>query len=50
VQGALAQVQKLLLGHHLEACVLDAVRSGSRLDRQRKIEEVLHVFARFAGR
>ena len=50
VQGALEQVQKLLLGRHIESCVADALRSGSKSDRQRKIDELLDVFARFAGR
>lgn len=50
VQGALEQVQKLLLGRHIESCVTDALRSGSKTDRQRKIEELLDVFARFGGR
>ncbi len=50
VQGALEQVQKLLLGRHIESCVSDALRSGSRSDRQRKIDELLDVFARFGGR
>ena len=50
VQGALEQVQKILLGHHIESCVTDAVRSGSRSDRQRKIDELLEVFARFRGK
>src|SRR2546425_3821317 len=30
VQGALEQVQKLLVGRHIESCVADAFRSGSR--------------------
>ena len=30
VQGAVEQVQKLLLGQHLEACVAEAVRAPSR--------------------
>ncbi len=47
VQGALAQVQKILLGRHIETCVADALRSGSRGDRQRKIDELLEIFARF---
>jgi DNA-binding FrmR family transcriptional regulator len=47
VQGALEQVQKLLLGRHIESCVADALRSGSKTDRQQKIEELLDVFARF---
>ena len=50
VQGALEQVQKLLLGRHIESCVADALRSGTKGDRQRKIEELLDVFSRFAGK
>ena len=50
VQGALEQVQKLLLGRHVETCVADALRSGSKNDRQRKIDELLEVFARFGGK
>ena len=50
VQGALEQVRKLLLGRHIESCVADALRSGSKSDRQHKIEELLDVFARFGAR
>ena len=50
VQGAVEQVQKLLLGQHLETCVADAVSSGSSRDRQRKLDELLEVFSRFSGR
>ena len=50
VQGALEQVSKLLLGRHIESCVADAFRSGSRTDRQRKMDELLDVFTRFGGR
>jgi CsoR family transcriptional regulator, copper-sensing transcriptional repressor len=50
VQGALDQVQKLLLGRHVESCVADALRSGSRTERQRKVDELLEVFARFGGK
>lgn len=50
VQGALEQVQKLLLGRHIESCVADALRSGSRNERQRKIDELLGVFSRFGGK
>lgn len=50
VQGAVEQVQKLLLGQHIESCVTDAIRSGNTRDRQRKVEELLEVFSRFAGR
>ncbi|HEV8641115.1 MAG TPA: metal-sensitive transcriptional regulator [Methylomirabilota bacterium] len=47
VQGALEQVQKLLLGRHIESCVADAFRSGSKGERQRKMDELLDVFSRF---
>lgn len=50
VQGALEQVQKLLLGRHIESCVTDALRSGSKSERQQKLDELLDVFARFGGR
>ena len=50
VQGALDQVQKLLLGRHIELCVADAMRSGTRHDRQRKIDELLEVFTRFGAK
>ena len=50
VQGALEQVQKLLLGRHIESCVADALRSGSKSERQQKVEELLDVFSRFGGR
>jgi CsoR family transcriptional regulator, copper-sensing transcriptional repressor len=50
VQGALEQVHKLLLGRHVESCVAEAMRSGSRGERQRKVDELLDVFARFGGK
>ena len=50
VQGALEQVEKLLLGRHIESCVADALRSGSRTERQRKVDELLEVFSRFGGK
>jgi DNA-binding FrmR family transcriptional regulator len=50
VQGALEQVQKLLLGRHVETCVAEAFRSGSKAERQRKIDELLDVVSRFGGR
>jgi DNA-binding FrmR family transcriptional regulator len=50
VQGAVEQVQRLLLGRHIESCVADAIRSGSTRDRQKKMDELLEVFSRFGGR
>jgi DNA-binding FrmR family transcriptional regulator len=50
VQGAVGQVQKLLLGQHLETSVTEAIRSGSSRDRQKRLEDLLEVFSRFSGR
>jgi DNA-binding FrmR family transcriptional regulator len=50
VRGALDQVEKLLLGRHIESCVAEAMRSGSKGERRQKIDELLDVFARFRGR
>jgi DNA-binding FrmR family transcriptional regulator len=50
VQGAVEQVQRLLLGRHIESCVADAIRSGSTRDRQKKVDELLELFSRFGGR
>jgi len=47
VQGALEQVRKILLGRHIESCVTEAMASGRAEDRQKKIEELLNVFARY---
>ena len=44
------QVSKLLLGQHIESCMADAFKSGSKSERQRKIEELLDVFTRFTGK
>ena len=48
IQGALEQVRKILLGRHIESCVAEAMASGREVDRQKKIEELLDVFARYA--
>jgi DNA-binding FrmR family transcriptional regulator len=50
VEGAVEQVQRLLLARHIESCVAEAIRSGSTRDRQRKVDELLDVFSRFSGR
>jgi DNA-binding FrmR family transcriptional regulator len=49
IQGALTQVQKVLLGRHIESCVRDALRSGRQRERNRKIRELLDVVTRFNG-
>jgi len=50
VAGAVEQVQKLLLGQHIESCVVEAIRSGNARERQKKVGELLEVCSRFSGR
>jgi DNA-binding FrmR family transcriptional regulator len=50
VQGAVDQVQKVMLGGHIESCVSEAIRSGNARERQKKVDELLDVFSRFSGR
>ena len=50
VQGAVEQMHKLVLGQHIESWLAEAMRSSTARERQRKVSEVLEVFARFAGR
>ena len=47
IQGALEQVRKILLGRHIESCVAEAMASGRKADRQKKIDELLEVFTRY---
>jgi DNA-binding FrmR family transcriptional regulator len=48
-RAALAEVGRALLGGHVERCVVDAVRSGSRRARDQKLAELLQALARLDG-
>jgi len=48
VQGAVEQVQKIVLGQHIETCVSEAIRSGNARERQKKVGELMEVFSRFS--
>jgi DNA-binding FrmR family transcriptional regulator len=50
VQGAVEQVRRILLGQHVEACLAEAVRTGSSRDRQKKMDELVEVLSRFSVR
>jgi DNA-binding FrmR family transcriptional regulator len=43
VRAALARVERLVLQDHVEHCVADAVASGDKAERERKIEELITV-------
>jgi DNA-binding FrmR family transcriptional regulator len=49
VRAALDGVGKLLLGAHVETCVVDAFASGNARERRKKTDELLDVFARFGS-
>ncbi len=48
-QGALGKAGHVLLGHHIETCVRDACLHGDDEERQRKVKELMDVFARYGG-
>jgi DNA-binding FrmR family transcriptional regulator len=41
VRAALTRVERLVLQDHVEHCVVDAVSSGNKAERERKIEELI---------
>jgi DNA-binding FrmR family transcriptional regulator len=43
VRAALTRVERLVLQDHVEHCVVDAVSSGNKAERERKIEELISV-------
>lgn len=47
IQGALDQVGRVVIRRHLESCVQDAFRSGSRTEKAKKITELMTVVSRF---
>ena len=48
VRGALDKLGKLLLEGHGDSCVREVFRSGQPAERDRKLEELVDVFSRFA--
>ena len=49
VQAALTQTSKVLLAGHIESCLAEALTSGNKRDREKKLAELVDVFARFCG-
>ncbi len=50
IQGALWQVGKLILRSHVEHCVTDAMAHGDEEKRQKTLDELMEVFARYSKR
>jgi DNA-binding FrmR family transcriptional regulator len=49
VRAALDKVGKVILGKHVETCVVTAFASGKRRERDKKMEELMEVFSRFGA-
>ncbi len=48
VQGALGQVARVLLAHHVDSCVRDAFERGDKEKHDQVVAELLDVFSRYA--
>lgn len=46
-QAALGKVGKVVLTSHVAACLGDAIRSGGKRERKRKLAELMTVFSRY---
>ncbi len=47
--GALGKVGQIVLEQHIKSCVSDVIASGDSDDRDKKIEELIKIFRRYAG-
>jgi len=48
IQGALGQVARALLAHHVDSCVRDAFEQGDKEKHDQVVAELMDVFARYA--
>lgn len=49
VRAALAEVGKVVLANHVETCLAEALRSGSRAERHVKVDELMDIFSRYCA-
>lgn len=47
VTGAIKRVESEIFKKHLEGCVAGAIKSGSKAETQKKVDEVIELIARF---
>lgn len=47
VTSALGKVDSLIIKQHLNTCVVNAVESGNKEDKDKKIEEIIHLFSKY---
>lgn len=46
IRGALQEIEIILLRGHLETCMVEAMRSGTAKERERKLDEILSALGR----
>lgn len=46
--GALSKVGQIILESHLQSCVTNAMRDGNAKERQKKLDELIKVFSKYA--
>lgn len=49
VRAALAEVSRVLLTHHVETCLTQALQTGGKAERRAKIAELMEVFSRYCA-
>ncbi|MBN1697001.1 MAG: metal-sensitive transcriptional regulator [Spirochaetales bacterium] len=47
VVSAMRKVEDMVMYQHLHTCVAESMKSGSKEDRNRKIDEVMQMFSQF---
>ncbi|GAB4545150.1 MAG: metal-sensitive transcriptional regulator [Thermodesulfovibrionia bacterium] len=47
IVGAILKVENKILRRHLENCVTHALEAGSRVEKQKKIDEVIDLIMKF---
>ncbi len=50
VEGALTKARSVLLTHHIESCVADALKSGGAASRAVLVDELMDVLGKQLGR
>jgi DNA-binding FrmR family transcriptional regulator len=46
-ESALHKVSEIIMRNHLETCVLATFKSGSKADKEAKVDELMQIYAKF---
>lgn len=46
--GALGKVGQIILERHIQTCVIEAMRTGTKKQREEKLEELISIFRKFS--